>query len=48
MSLHNAGMKVIAAPSEGFDLPPEILVLANHVVAHMDEITVDVVEGLSL
>ncbi len=45
-SLHNAGMKVIAAPSEGFDLSPEILTLADHVVAHMDEITVEVVENL--
>ncbi len=46
-SLHNAGMKVIAAPSEGFDLSPEIVALADHLVTHMDEITVDVVEGLS-
>lgn len=45
-SLHNAGMKVIAAPSEGFDLPSDVLALANHVVAHMDEITVEVVEQL--
>lgn len=43
-ALHNARMKVIAAPSEGFDLPPDVLALADHVVAHMDEITVDVVE----
>ncbi len=47
-SLHNAGMKIIAAPSEGFDLSTEILALASHVVAHMDEITVDIVERLNL
>jgi len=46
-SLHNAGMKVIAAPSEGFDLPSDVLALANHVVAHMDEITVEIVERLA-
>lgn len=45
-ALHNAGMFVIAAPSEGFDLPPDILAFADHVVAHMDEITVEVVERL--
>jgi beta-phosphoglucomutase-like phosphatase (HAD superfamily) len=45
-SLHNAGMFVIAAPSEGFDLSPYVLALADHVIAHMDEITVEVVDGL--
>ena len=43
-ALHNAGMKVIAAPSEGFDLPSDVLALADHVVVHMDEITAEVVE----
>lgn len=46
-ALHNAEMFVIAAPSEGFDLPPEVLALAHHVVTHMDEITVEVVEQLA-
>ncbi len=45
-SLHNAGMKIIAAPSEGFDLSQEVLALADHVVAHMHEITVEVIENL--
>lgn len=45
-ALHNAGMYVIAAPSEGFDLPPDVVALADHVVAHMDEITVEMVEHL--
>ncbi len=45
-ALHNAGMVVIAAPSEGFVLPPDVLALADHAVAHMDEITVDLVERL--
>ena len=45
-ALHNAEMFVIAAPSEGFDLPLEVLALAHHVVAHMDAITVEVVEHL--
>jgi HAD superfamily hydrolase (TIGR01509 family) len=46
-ALYNAGMKVIAAPSEGFDLPPDVLALAHHVVSHMDEITVEIVEHLT-
>ena len=45
-ALHNAGMKVIAAPSEGFDLAPDVLGLANRAIAHMDEITVELVEQL--
>jgi HAD superfamily hydrolase (TIGR01509 family) len=45
-SLHNAGMVVIASPSEGFDLAPDVLALADTVVAHMDEITVELVEKL--
>ncbi|MBI1276636.1 MAG: HAD-IA family hydrolase [Anaerolineaceae bacterium] len=46
-ALHNAGMKIIAAPSEGFDLPSDVLALANHVVVHMDEITMEVVDRLA-
>lgn len=46
-ALHNAGMKVIAAPSEGFDLAADVLALAHQTVAHMDEITVELVEGLA-
>lgn len=46
-ALHNAGMRVIAAPSEGFELPPEVLALAHHTIHHMDEITVDLLEGLA-
>ena len=45
-ALHNAGMYVIAAPSEGFDLSPDVLALADHVIVHMDEITVEMVDGL--
>lgn len=45
-ALHNAGMKVIAAPSEGFDLAPDVLSLANRAISHMDEITVELVEQL--
>ncbi len=46
-ALHNAGMLVIAAPSEGFDLAPEVIALANHTISHMDEITPELVEGLT-
>ena len=45
-SLHNAGMYIIAAPSEGFTLPAEVVALADRVIGHMDEVTVDLVESL--
>lgn len=45
-ALHNAGMWVIAAPSEGFALPPDVLALANCVIQHMDEVTQNLISSI--
>lgn len=46
-ALHNAGMFVVAAPSEGFTLPAEVEALANRQIVHMDEVTVELIESLA-
>ncbi|MEZ4667945.1 MAG: HAD family phosphatase [Anaerolineae bacterium] len=46
-ALHNAGMHVIAAPSEGFGLPPDVVALADRVIDHLDEVTEEMVGGLA-
>jgi HAD superfamily hydrolase (TIGR01509 family) len=45
-ALHNAGMFIIAAPSPGFALPPEVAALAHRLIAHMDEVTPALVAAL--
>lgn len=46
-SLKAAGMLAIASPSEGFTLSDEVRALADVEVAHMDDITLALVERLS-
>lgn len=46
-SLHNAGMFIIATPSPGFALPAEVESLAHYLISHMDEVTLDLVDGLA-
>ncbi len=46
-ALHNAGMYIIAAPSPGFILPPDVVALAHRVINTMEDFSVDLVEGIN-
>jgi HAD superfamily hydrolase (TIGR01509 family) len=46
LSLHNAGMKIIAAPSPDFPLKEEHLALAHARIASLTEFTLELVESL--
>lgn len=45
-ALHNAGMFIIAAPSPGFDLPPEVAALAHRLIHDMGEFSLELVEAI--
>ncbi|MBE2269728.1 MAG: HAD family phosphatase [Anaerolinea sp.] len=40
-SLHAAGTRIIAVPSPGFTLPPDVLALAHHVLPSLEHLTLD-------
>lgn len=45
-ALHNAGMLIIAAPSPGFTLPPDVTALAHRLVLSMEQVTLELIESL--
>lgn len=45
-ALHNAGMWIIAAPSPGFSLPPDVLALAHARIDSLEEFTLELAESL--
>ena len=44
-ALHAAGMRAIAVPSPGFDLPPEVLALADRVLPSLDSFSLALLRG---
>jgi HAD superfamily hydrolase (TIGR01509 family) len=46
-SLHNAGMWIIAAPSPGFPLAPEVTALAHRTIQSLEDFSVELVRGIS-
>ncbi|HEX2906900.1 MAG TPA: HAD family phosphatase [Phototrophicaceae bacterium] len=46
-SLHNAGMWIIAAPSPGFPLAPEVTALAHHTIQSLEDFSVELVRGIT-
>ena len=45
-SLHAAGMYIIAAPSPGFTLPPEIIALCHRVIGSLEQFSADLVREI--
>lgn len=45
-ALHNAGMWIIAAPSPGFPLSPEVAALAHRQIASLEEFSVEMVQNI--
>jgi beta-phosphoglucomutase-like phosphatase (HAD superfamily) len=46
LSLHAAGMRIIAAPSPGFTLAPDLSALADSVIDSMEAFNMELVEGV--
>ncbi len=46
-SAHAAGLRVVAIPQPGFPPAPDALALADAVLASLDELTVELVDGLT-
>lgn len=43
-SLHAAGVRIVAVPSPGFSLPPDVLALAHHVLSSLEQFTPDLLD----